>query len=96
MVFPRESISGLAKCSWLWIGARRVHDWGLASTLPVSFSPYKAKFSRAKHFSLLIVIVRFELKYFTPGACTIKLITALIYGFRNKLECLPLSGSTLL
>ncbi len=62
-----------------------MHDWGLASTLPVSFSPYNAKFSRAKHSSLLIVIVRFGLKYFTPGACTIKLTTAVIYGFRNKL-----------
>ncbi len=26
-----------------------------------------------------------------PGACTIKLITAVVYGFRNKLECLPLT-----
>ena len=25
-----------------------------------------------------------------PGACIIKLITAVIYGFRNKLECLSL------
>jgi hypothetical protein len=28
----------------------------------------------------------------TPGACTIKLITAVIYGFRNKLECSPLNN----
>ncbi len=27
----------------------------------------------------------------TPGACIIKLITAVIYGFRNKLECLSLN-----
>jgi len=27
-----------------------------------------------------------------PGACIIKFITAVIYGFRNKLECLPLSS----
>jgi hypothetical protein len=26
-----------------------------------------------------------------PGACIIKLITAVIYGFRNKLECLSLN-----
>ncbi len=26
-----------------------------------------------------------------PGACTIKLITAVIYGFRNKLECLSIT-----
>ena len=28
--------------------------------------------------------------FFRPGACIIKLITAVIYGFRNKLECLTL------
>jgi len=28
----------------------------------------------------------------TSGACIIKLITAVIYGFRNKLECLPLAS----
>ncbi len=28
-----------------------------------------------------------------PGACIIKLITAVICGFRNKLECLPLDTS---
>ena len=27
----------------------------------------------------------------TPGTCTIKLFTAVIYGFRNKLECLSLN-----
>ncbi len=27
-----------------------------------------------------------------PGASIIKLITAVIYGFRNKLECLSLSA----
>jgi hypothetical protein len=27
----------------------------------------------------------------TPGACIIKLITDVIYGFRNKLECLSLN-----
>jgi len=27
----------------------------------------------------------------SPGACVIKLITALIYGFCNKLECLSLN-----
>jgi hypothetical protein len=27
----------------------------------------------------------------TPGACIIKLIRAVIYGFRNKLECLSLN-----
>jgi hypothetical protein len=26
-----------------------------------------------------------------PGACIIKLITVVIYGFRNKLECLSLN-----
>ncbi len=26
-----------------------------------------------------------------PGACIIKLITAVIYSFRNKLECLSLN-----
>ncbi len=26
-----------------------------------------------------------------PGACIMKLITAIIYGFRNKLECLSLN-----
>jgi hypothetical protein len=26
-----------------------------------------------------------------PGACIIKLITAVIYGFRNKQECLTLN-----
>ena len=26
-----------------------------------------------------------------PGACIIKFITAVIYGFRNKLECLSLN-----
>ncbi len=31
------------------------------------------------------------LKY-PPGACIIKLITAVIYGFRNKLECLSLAS----
>jgi hypothetical protein len=29
--------------------------------------------------------------FFLPGACIIKLITAIIYGFRNKLECLSLN-----
>jgi hypothetical protein len=28
---------------------------------------------------------------FTSGACIIKLITAVIYGVRNKLECLSLN-----
>jgi hypothetical protein len=27
----------------------------------------------------------------TTGACIIKLFTAIIYCFRNKLECLPLA-----
>ncbi len=27
-----------------------------------------------------------------PGACIIKRITAVIYGFRNKLECLSLAS----
>jgi len=27
----------------------------------------------------------------TPGACIIKLITAVIYGFHNQLECLTLN-----
>ncbi len=27
-----------------------------------------------------------------PGACIIKLITAVIYGLRNELECLSLAG----
>jgi len=27
----------------------------------------------------------------TPGPCIIKLITAVIYGFRNKLECFSLN-----
>jgi len=27
----------------------------------------------------------------TPGACIIKLITAVIYGFRNNLECSSLN-----
>ncbi len=27
-----------------------------------------------------------------PGACIIKLITAVIYGFRNRLECLSLAS----
>ncbi len=27
----------------------------------------------------------------TPGACIIKLLTAVIYGFRHKLECLSLN-----
>ena len=27
-----------------------------------------------------------------PGACIIKLITAVIYGFRNKLECLSVAS----
>jgi hypothetical protein len=30
-------------------------------------------------------------RFFTPGASTIKLITAEIYGFLNKLECLSLN-----
>jgi hypothetical protein len=29
--------------------------------------------------------------FFSSGACIIKLITAVIYGFRNKLECLSLN-----
>jgi hypothetical protein len=28
----------------------------------------------------------------TPGACIIKLITAMIYSFRNKLECFSLAS----
>jgi hypothetical protein len=28
----------------------------------------------------------------SPGACFIKLITAVIYGFHNKLECLSLTS----
>ncbi len=28
----------------------------------------------------------------SPGACIIKLIMAIIYGFRNKLECLSLES----
>jgi len=27
-----------------------------------------------------------------PGACIIKLITAVIYSFRNKLECMSLAS----
>jgi hypothetical protein len=27
----------------------------------------------------------------TPGTCTINVFTAVIYGFRNKLECLSLN-----
>ncbi len=30
--------------------------------------------------------------HFSPGACIIKLITAVIYSFRNKLECLSLQA----
>ncbi len=38
-------------------------------------------------------VVTFYLgKPFQPGACIIKLITAVIYGFRNKLECLSLAS----
>jgi hypothetical protein len=35
-----------------------------------------------------------KVEYFiteSQGACIIKLITAVIYGFRNKLECLSLN-----
>jgi hypothetical protein len=31
-----------------------------------------------------------EINYYWSGAWIIKLITAVIYGFRNKLECLSL------
>jgi hypothetical protein len=31
-----------------------------------------------------------ETKQGFPGACIIELITSVIYGFRNKLECLSL------
>jgi len=31
-----------------------------------------------------------------PGACIIKLITAIIYGFRNKLECSTQNKNTTL
>jgi hypothetical protein len=34
----------------------------------------------------------FEQLAMTPGACIIKRITAVIYGFRNKLECLSLAS----
>jgi len=30
-------------------------------------------------------------QWFCPGACIIKLITVVIYGFHNKLECLSLN-----
>ncbi len=33
-------------------------------------------------------IIIFNLVIFYPGACIIKLITTVIYGFHNKLECL--------
>ncbi len=42
----------------------------------------------------LVVVVNYMRKTFmklTPGACIIKLITTVIYGFLNKLECLTLN-----
>jgi hypothetical protein len=36
------------------------------------------------------IVSRNSWKWRIPGACIIKLITAVIYGFRNKLECLSL------
>jgi hypothetical protein len=36
--------------------------------------------------------VLFHWKTVSFGACIIKLITAVIYGFRNKLECLSLAS----
>jgi hypothetical protein len=41
--------------------------------------------AREKKQSFLQVI-----SFFKPGACITKLITVVIYGFRNKLECLSL------
>jgi hypothetical protein len=38
------------------------------------------------------VIVAPKLLCISPGACIIKLITAVIYSFRNKLECLYLAS----
>jgi hypothetical protein len=37
-------------------------------------------------------IISIFLKGFSPGACIIKLITAAIYSFCNKLECLTLAS----
>jgi hypothetical protein len=49
---------------------------------------------REKRVSLIQTFVNCsckKLETLGPGGCIIKLITALIYGFRNKLECLPLN-----
>jgi hypothetical protein len=47
-----------------------------------------------KHSNLLGTFVSYEeneVLSIRPGACIIKLITAVIYGFRNKLECFSLN-----
>jgi hypothetical protein len=50
---------------------------------------------RDKHSSLLQKSANYRQKSFItlgPGACIIKLITAVLYDFCNKLECLSLAS----
>jgi hypothetical protein len=49
---------------------------------------------RDKHSCLLRISVKYGFKSFiglSPGVCIIKIITAVIHAFRNKLKCLSLN-----
>jgi hypothetical protein len=48
--------------------------------------PWKLMFALSIYISMLMI------QWNYPGACIIKLITAVIYGFRNKLECFSLAS----
>jgi hypothetical protein len=50
----------------------------------------KINISKKKKHGL--VVIKLFSSSLTPGACTIKLFTSVIYGFRNKLECLSLAS----
>ncbi len=47
-----------------------------------------SKNDTGKSFKILVK----DILLYPPGACIIKLLTAVIYGFRDKLECLPLAS----
>ena len=49
------------------------------------------KASQGETLELITEIRILRPQYVIAGACTIKLFTAVIYDFRNKLECLSLA-----
>jgi len=84
--------------TWNYPGACTVKHYGFRSRLVCSSKQVKVTDSR-KDVNLLrnlIIFCKLCVRHVfivqTPRACSIKLITAVIYSFRNRLECLSLAS----